>query len=99
MSVFHSRRPSIAGQIHHSLTLERCRIVEKLVMKKFEDPEFIQSTRKHSCAKQIIAMKDAWCTPCVKARSFCICYFILFLKQLCDTDVLQMRKKPETKET
>ena len=39
MSVFHSRRPSIAGQIHHSLTLERCRIVEKLVMKKFEDPE------------------------------------------------------------
>ena len=39
MSLFYSRRPSIAGQIHHSLTLERCRILEKLVVKKFEDLE------------------------------------------------------------
>lgn len=29
----------MAGQIHYSLTLERCRVVEKIVFKKFEDPE------------------------------------------------------------
>ena len=53
----------------------------------------IQSTRKHPCAKQITTTK-----PCVKARSFYICYFVLFLKQLCEIDVSQMRKKLWLKE-